>query len=142
MSIILLLGFNLFVSSSVPLGTAGTDIPSGFSLIIGGKYKVDYDFIGSYYSESNYDINLYGIAIGKELMLGKRISILPEMGLANGKIIREEAEENGLFPILLVRVAYLFNTENSALQIGFSLREVFNDQVGADFIDFGIGFRM
>lgn len=142
MSIILLLAFNLFVSSSVPLGTAVTDIPSGFSLMIGGKCKVDYDFIGSYYSESNYDINLYGIVIGKELTLGKRISVLPEMGLADGKITREEAEENGLFPIFLVRVAYLFNTENSALQIGFSLREVFNDQVGADFIDFGIGFRM
>jgi hypothetical protein len=124
------------------LGTAATDIPSGFSLAIGGKHKVDYDFIASYYSESNYDINLYGIAIGKELMLGKRISILPEMGLANGKIIREEAKEEGLCPVFLVRFAYLFNTEHSSLQIGFSLREVFNDQVGADFIGFGIGFRM
>jgi len=142
MSIILLIGFNLFVSSSVPLGNAATDVPSGFALMIGGKYKVDYDFISSYYSGSNYDINLYGVALGKELKLGKRISILPEIGLVNGKIVREGASEDGLSPIFLVRVAYLFTTERSALQIGFSLREVFNGQVGADFFDLGIGFRM
>ena len=142
MSIILLVGFNLFVSSSVPLGTAETDVPSGFTLMIGGKYKVDYNYIVSHYSESNYYINLYGVAVGKELMLGKKISILPEIGLVNGKRIREGVSENGLSPIFLVRVAYLFTTERSALQIGFSLREVFNGQVDADFFDLGIGFRM
>jgi len=142
MSIFLLLGFNLFVSSSVPLGTAATDVPSGFTLMIGGKHKINYDFIGSYYSGSNYDIKLYGIAMGKELSLGKKFSILPEAGLLNGKRVREESSENGYSPFVLVRFAYLFTTESSTLQIGFSLREVFNGQVGTDFLDFGIGFRM
>ena len=141
MSILLLISFNLFVSSSVPTGSAATDIPSGFSLMIGGKHQIDYAFIASYYS-ANYDLNLYGIAAGKELMLWKRISILPEIGLVNGKRTREEFSENGLFPICMVRVAYLLSIENSSLQIGFSLREVFNGQMGSDFIDFGIGYRM
>ena len=141
MSIILLIGFNLFVSSSVPTGSAETDIPSGFSLMTGGNYKIDYSFIVSYYS-GNYDLNLYGIAAGKELMLWEKISILPEIGMVNGKRAREEFSENGLFPIFMVRVAYLFSKENSSLQIGFSLREVFNGQMGSDFIDFGIGYRM
>jgi len=142
MSIILLLGFNLFVSSSVPQGPAATDTPSGFSVMVGGKYEVNYDFIASYYSKNNYEVRLHGILMGKELYLGKNFSILPEIGLVKGKRIREGSLESGYSPLFLVRFAYLFSAESSTFQIGFSLREAFNGKVGTDFIDFGIGFRM
>jgi len=142
MSIFLLVGFNLFISSSVPQGTAASDTPSGFSVTVGGEYKINYDFIATYYSGDNYEVNLHGILAGKEFFLGKKISILPEIGMAAAKRSREAASENGLFPLFIVRFAYLFYAENSTFQIGFSLREVFNEKIGADFIDFGIGFRM
>jgi len=142
MSIILLVGFNLFVSSSVPQGPAATDTPSGFSVMVGGKYKVNYDLIASYYSETNYEVRLHGIVMGRELFLGKNFSILPEIGVVKGTRIREGATESALSPLFLVRFAYLFSAESSTFQIGFSLREAFNGKVGTDFIDFGIGFRM
>jgi hypothetical protein len=142
MSIILILGFNLFVSSSVPQGTAALDTPSGFSIMIGGQYRVNYDFIASYYSKTNYEVGLYGLAGGKEFFLGKNFAILPEIGVIKGKRTREEALESGYFPIFLIRFVCLIPSENPSFQIGFSLREVFNEKIGSDFIDFGVGFRM
>jgi len=142
MSIFLLLGFNLFVSSSVPQGTASLDTPSGFSIMVGGKYKVNYDFMASYYSKTNYEVRLHGIATGKEFFLGKNFTILPEIGAIRGQKIREEFSESGYSPIFLVRFAYLFPADNPSFQIGFSLREAFNGKVGSDFLDIGIGFRM
>lgn len=143
MSIIFLISFNLFVSSSVPQGSATYDTPSGFSVMIGGNYDmVNYDFIASYYSQANYEVRLHGMAIGKELFLGKNFSIFPETGVVKGRRLREGASESGFSPILLVRFAYIFSAESSTFQIGCSFREVFNGKVGVDFIDFGIGFRM
>jgi hypothetical protein len=142
MSIILLIGFNLFVSSSVPQGSASIDTPSGFSITVGGEYKVNYDFMASYYSETNYEVILHGFATGKEFFLGKNFTILPEIGITRGKKMRESASEIGYSPVCLVRFAYLFSAENPSFQLGFSLREVFNGKMGADFLDIGIGFRM
>ncbi|MBN1695504.1 hypothetical protein JW879_08910 [candidate division WOR-3 bacterium] len=142
MNIILLVGFNLFVSSSVPQGAAALDTPSGFSVMIGEKYKVNYDLIASYYTKSDYEVRLYGISLGKEIFLGQKFSILPEIGIAKVTRTREDTSESGLPPIFIVRFAYLFSTESSTFQIGFSLREVFNEEPGFDFLDFGIGFRM
>lgn len=142
MIIILLIGFNSFVSSSISLGNAEKDVPSGFSLTIGGKHKVNYDFIGSYYSKSNYEIKLFGIAMGKELFLGRNFSFLPELGMAKCMRSRRGVSEDSFIPVLLVRFTYLFTIERSTFQIGFSLREVFNGEMGADFIDLGVGFRM
>lgn len=146
MSIILLVGFNLFVSSSVPQGPTATDTPSGFSVMVGGEHKIkhdfNYDFIASYYSGTNYEASLHGLLIGKELVLGKKFSILPEIGAVRGIRTREETSEIGYSPLFLIRFAYLFSTENSSFQIGLSLREVFNEEIGIDFLDFGIGFRM
>jgi hypothetical protein len=142
MNIILLVAFNLFVSSSVPQGAAALDTPSGFSVMIGEKYKVNYDFVASYYTKSDYEVRLYGIFLGKELFLGQKFSILPEIGIAKVTRTREEASESGFLPVFIVRFAYLFSTESSTFQIGFSLREAFNEEPGFDFLDFGIGFRM
>jgi hypothetical protein len=142
MNIILLVAFNLFVSSSVPQGAAALDTPSGFSVMIGEKYKVNYDLIASYYTKSDYEVRLYGISLGKELFLGRKFSILPEIGITKVTRTREDASESGFPPILIVRFAYLFSTESSTFQIGFSLREAFNEEPGFDFLDFGIGFRM
>jgi hypothetical protein len=142
MGIILILGFNLFVSSSVPQRSASLDTPSGFSVMVGGKYKINYDFMASYYSKTNYEVRLLGIAIGREFFLGKSFTILPEMGAIRGERIREEASESGFSPMILVRFAYLFPAENPSFQIGFSVREAFNGKVGSDFLDIGIGFRM
>ena len=142
MSIILLVGFNLFVSSSVPQGAAAIDTPSGFSVMVGGKYKVNYDFIASYYSKNSYEVRLHGVSLGKELFLGQKFSILPEIGISRVERTREDASESGFSPLFIVRFAYLFSTENSTFQIGFSLREAFNEKIDIDFIDFGIGFRM
>jgi hypothetical protein len=142
MNIILLVAFNLFVSSSVPQDAAATDTPSGFSLMIGDKYKVNYDLVASYYTKSDYEVRLYGISLGKELFLGQRFSILPEIGLTKITRTRENASESGFSPLFLVRFVYLFSTESSTFQIGFSLREAFNEKIGIDFLDIGIGFRM
>jgi hypothetical protein len=142
MSIILLIGFNLFVSSSVPQGSVSIDTPSGFSIMVGGKYKVNYDLIASYYSKTNYEVRLHGIAAGREFFLGKNFTVFPEIGITRGKRLREGALEIGYSPICLVRFAYLFSEENPSFQLGFSIREVFNDKMGVDFLDFGIGFRM
>jgi hypothetical protein len=142
MGIILLVGFNLFVSSSVPQGTAAVDTPSGFSLMMGGEYKVNYDIIAAYYSRDSYEVDIYGILLGKELLLGQKFSILPEIGMVKAKRTREDTSENGSSPIFVIRFAYLFLAESSTFQIGFSLREVFNEKIGTDFLDFGIGFRM
>lgn len=142
MGIILLVGFNLFVSSSVPQGATANDTPSGFSLTIGGKHNINYDLIATYYSQDNYEVRLHGICLGKELLLGKKFSILPEIGIARIKRIREKASEEGYSPLFIVRFAYLFSTESSTFQIGFSLREAFNEKINVDFIDFGIGYRM
>ncbi len=142
MSIILLVSFNLFVSSSVPQGTAAADTPSGFAIMIGGKYKVSYDLIATYYSKGNYEVRLHGISLGKELLLAQKFSILPEIGIVNVKRIRESASESGYSPLFMVRLAYLFSKESSTFQIGISLREAFNEEIGVDFLDFGIGFRM
>ncbi len=142
MSIIVLISFNLFVSSSVPQGSTAYDTPSGFSVMIGGKYMLNYDFIASYYSQANYEIRLHGMVIGKELFIGKNFSILPETGVVKGRRLREGASETGFSPLLLIRFAYIFSVESSTFQIGFSFREAFNGKVGVDFIDFGIGFRM
>jgi hypothetical protein len=142
MSIILLVGFNLFVSSSVPQGAAAIDTPSGFAVMIGGKYKVNYDLIATYYSKGNYEIRLHGISLGKELLLGQKFSILPEIGIARIERARESASESGYSPLFIVRFAYLFSIESSTFQIGFSLREAFNEKIDVDFLDFGIGFRM
>jgi hypothetical protein len=142
MSIILLVGFNLFVSSSVPLGTVAADTPSGFSLMIGGEYKINYDLIAAYYSRDSYGVDIHGILLGKELLLGKKFSIFPEIGMLKIKRTREDTFENGSSPLFAIRFAYLFSAESSTFQIGFSLREVFNEKIGADFLDFGIGFRM
>ena len=142
MSILLLVGFNLFVSSSVPQGTAAIDTPSGFSLMIGGEYKINYDFIASYYNRDSYGIDIHGALLGKELLLGQNFSILPEIGIVKAKRSREESSDNGYAPLFVIRFAYLISTESSTFQIGFSLREVFNEKIGTDFLDFGIGFRM
>ena len=142
MNIFLLVAFNLFVSSSVPQGAAAMDTPSGFSLMIGDKYKVNYDLVASYYTKSDYEVRLYGISLGKELFLGQKFSILPEIGLTRITRIRGDASESGISPLFLVRFLYLFSTESSTFQIGFSLREAFNEKFGADFLDIGIGFRM
>jgi len=142
MSIILLFGFNLFVSSSIPQGTAANDIPSGFSLMIGGEHKINYDIIASQYSRNDYDVDIYGILIGKNLSFGQRFSILPEIGMTTIERTRENASENGFSPLFVIRFAYLISTKNSTFQIGFALREVFNEKIGTDFLDFGIGFRM
>ena len=142
MSIILLVGFNLFVSSSVPQGAAAIDTPSGFSVMVGGKYKVNYDLVASYYTKSDYEVNLHGLLFGKDLLLGQKFSILPEIGIVNVKMAREDASESGFSPLFIVRFAYLLSTENSTFQIGLSLREAFNEKIGIDFLDFGIGFRM
>jgi hypothetical protein len=142
MGIILILGFNLFVSSSVPHRSASFDTPSGFSITVGGKYKINYDFMASYYSKTNYEVKLLGIAIGKEFFLGKSFTILPEMGAVKGERTREGSLESGFSPTILVRFTYLFPSENSSFQIGFSVREAFNGKVGSDFLDIGIGFRM
>jgi hypothetical protein len=142
MSIILLIGFNLFVSSSVPLGSVSVDTPSGFSIMVGGKYKFNYDFIASYYSKTNYEIRLHGAAIGEEFFLGRNFTIFPEIGIIRGKRMRKGALETGYSPVCLVRFAYLFPAENPSFQLGFSLREVFNGKMGFDFLDIGIGFRM
>jgi hypothetical protein len=142
MGVILLIGFNVFVSSSVPQGTAAVDTPSGFAIMIGGKYKVDYDLFATYYSRDNYAVKLHGISLGKDLLLGKKFSILPEIGIAKIERTREGASESGLSPLFIVRFAYLFSTENSTFQIGFSLREAFNEKIDIDFLDLGIGFRM
>ncbi|MEJ2568525.1 MAG: hypothetical protein P8Z50_06615 [candidate division WOR-3 bacterium] len=142
MSVILLLGFNLFVSSSVPQGSAAADTPSGFSLMIGGEQKVNYDIITSQYSRDNYDVAIYGILIGKELLVGQKFSILPEIGMTKAKRSRENASDNGFSPLFVIRFAYLISNESSTFQIGLSLREVFNEKIGTDFLDFGIGFRM
>jgi hypothetical protein len=142
MSIILLIGFNLFVSSSVPQGSVSIDTPSGFSIMVGGKYKINYDLIASYYSKTNYEVRLHGIATGKEFFLGKSFTIFPEIGIIRGKKMREGASESGYSPVCLVRFAYLFPAENPSFQLGFSIREVFNGKMGVDFLDIGIGFRM
>ncbi|MEJ2355969.1 MAG: hypothetical protein P8Y62_08760 [candidate division WOR-3 bacterium] len=142
MSIILLLSFNLFVSSSVPQGSASADTPSGFSLMMGGEHKINYDIIVSQYSRDNYDVNIYGILVGKELLLGQKLSILPEMGMVKAGRSREGSSDSGYFPLFVIRFAYLISTGSSTFQIGFSLREVFNEKIGTDFLDFGIGFRM
>jgi hypothetical protein len=142
MSIILLVGFNLFVSSSVPQGTAATDTPSGFSLTIGGEYKVNYDFIASYYNRNSYQLDMHGILLGKELLFGQKLSILPEIGMVKATRSREESSDDGYSPLFVIRFAYLISTESSTFQMGFSLREVFNEKIGTDFLDFGIGFRM
>jgi hypothetical protein len=106
------------------------------------KYDLNYDFIASYYSGTNYEANLHGLLIGKELMLGKNFSILPEIGAVRGIRTREGASESGYSPLFLIRFVYLFSSENSSFQIGLSLREAFNEEIGIDFLDFGIGFRM
>jgi len=142
MSIILLVGFNLFISSSVPQGAAAADTPSGFSLLAGGKHKINYDFIVTYYRRDNYEVNIHGILLGKELLLGQKFSILPETGIVKAKRTRENASESGYSPLFVIRFAYLFSAENPTFQMGFSLREVFNEKIGTDFLDFGIGFRM
>lgn len=142
MSIILLVGFNLFVSSSVPQGTIAIDTPSGFSVMVGGEYKVNYDLVATYYSGSNYEVRLHGISLGKELLLAQKFSILPEIGMAKIIRTRESASESGYSPLLIVRFAYLFSTEITSFQIGLSVREAFNEEIGIDFLDFGIGFRM
>lgn len=142
MSIILLVSFNLFVSSSVPQGTVAIDTPSGFALMVGGKYKVNYDLLAAFYNKDNYEVRFQGISLGKELLLAKKLSILPEIGIAKVDRTRESASESGYSPLFIVRFAYLFSTESSTFQIGFSLREAFNEKIDFDFIDFGIGFRM
>lgn len=142
MIINLLLGFNLFVSSSVPLGTTSMNVPSGFSVMVGAKYKVNYDFMVSYYKKSNYETKLQGLLIGKDFFLGKSFTILPEIGLMRGERSRKGISEKGFSPLFLIRFAYLFPPEESNFQIGFSLREVFNGKKSVDFFDIGIGFRM
>jgi hypothetical protein len=142
MSIIFLVAFNLFVSSSVPQGAAAMDTPSGFSVMVGSKYKVNYDLIASYYTKSAYEVNLHGLLIGKDLFLTQKFSILPEIGIVNVKRVRENASETGFSPLFIIRFAYLLSTENSTFQIGISLREAFNEKIDIDFLDFGIGFRM
>jgi hypothetical protein len=142
MSIIFLVGFNLFVSSSVPQGSAAADTPSGLAVMVGGKYKVNYDLFATYYSEGNYEVKLHGISLGKEFLLAQRLSVLPQIGLAKITRTRENASERGYAPLCMVRLAYLFSKESSTFQIGISLREAFNEEIGIDFIDFGIGFRM
>ena len=142
MSIILLVGFNLFVSSSVPQGNAASDIPSGLGIMIGGEYKVNYDLFATYYSRGNYELRLHGMSLGKEFLLAETFSVLPQIGMAKITRTRESAGERGYSPIFMVRLAYLFSKDSSTFQIGVSLREAFNEEINIDFIDFGIGFRM
>ena len=142
MSIILLVGFNLFVSSSVPQGNAAADTPSGLGIMIGAEYKVNFDLFATYYSKGNYDVKMHGISLGKEFLLGQKLSILPQIGMAKVTRSRENASEHAYAPLFMGRLAYLFSNTGPTFQIGISLREAFNEEINADFIDFGIGFRM
>ena len=138
----LLVAFNLFVSSSVPQGSAAADTPSGIGVMIGAEYKVNYDLFATYYSNGNYEVRLHGISLGKEFFPVQGLSFLPQMGMAKITRVRESAFESSYSPIFMVRLAYLFSKEGPTFQIGVSLREVFNEEINIDFIDFGIGFRM
>ncbi|MEO0293193.1 MAG: hypothetical protein ABIN61_03095 [candidate division WOR-3 bacterium] len=140
--ILFIIEFNLFVSSSMPMGVTSFDLPSGFSLMVGGEYKINYDFIASFYNGANYKVEIFGIALGKEFFFKERFGFFPEMGIVKSERSRESGLEKGLFPIILVRFFYSFPKEKPCLQIGFSLREVFNGKMDVDFLDLGLGFEL
>ncbi len=138
----LLLSFGLFMGSSIPQGASAADTPSGFSIEFNGKYKVDYSIMTSYFKKGNYEMYQYGIGIGKEIILWNHLSIFPELGLMRGERSRNKASESGIFPIFWTHFLYLFPSRNPRFQIGFSLKEIFDEEIGTDFLDIGIGFRL
>lgn len=138
----LLLGFGLFVSTSTPQGKFALDTPSGLSIEVNHKYFADYSLIISNYRRSNYEIKIYGIGLGKELILWNHFSILPEVGTV--RILRERRvhRETGFSPVFSIRFLYLFPSEDPRFQIGFTLKEIFDEEIDTDFLDIGIGFRL
>lgn len=138
----LLLGFDLLVSSSIPQGTNSLDTPSGLSIAINQRYYIDCCLIFSDYKRSNYEIKMYGLAAGKEFILLNHLSILPEVGALKISRERTSNQETGFSPVFSLRLLYLFPSESPQFQIGFTLKEIFDEEIDVDFLDIGIGFRL
>ena len=138
----LLLGFGLFVGSSVPQGETAIDTPSGISIVLEHEYKFNYWAMTALYRRDNYQLRMVGIGAGKEFILGNHFSFLLTPGIIYGSMKRKDVSENGIFPVFSLRFLYLFPSKNPKFQIGFSLKEIFDEEIGTDFLDIGIGFRL
>ena len=138
----LLLGFGVFMGSSIPQGTISLDTPSGLSLEYNQKLYLDYGLIFSLHRRSNYEVKMFGLGVGKEYTLANRFSIFPKIGVLGISRDRENNIESGISPILSLRLLYLFPGNSPQFQIGFKIKEIFDNEIDIDFFDIGIGFRL
>lgn len=138
----IILGFSLLMSSSTPSDNVKNGIPSGFEMDFSGNYAVDYNLNFSSYKRGNFELNIVGAGLGYDLMLGGQISIYPEIGVGFSRKARNDYTELSLLPYASLRMLYLFPTARPNFQIGFKIKEIFDEEVGVDFFNIGIGFRL
>jgi hypothetical protein len=138
----LLLGFGVFIGTSIPQGTISLDTPSGLSIEYNQKFYFDYSFMFSNYRRSNYEVKMFGLGVGREFTLANRFSIFPRAGVIRIFRDRENNGESGISPILSLRLLYLFPGNGPKFQIGFKIKEIFDNEIDIDFLDIGIGFRL
>ncbi len=85
---------------------------------------------------------MFGLGVGKEYTLANRFSIFPKIGVLGISRDRENNIESGISPILSLRLLYLFPGNSPQFQIGFKIKEIFDNEIDIDFFDIGIGFRL
>ncbi|GAH63963.1 unnamed protein product, partial [marine sediment metagenome] len=85
-------------------------------------------------------LTIDGLAAGKEFILLNHLSILPEVGALKISRERTNNQETGFSPVFSLRLLYLFPSESPQFQIGFTLKEIFDEEIDVDFLDIGIGF--
>ncbi len=138
----LLVGFGLFVGTSVPQGKTALDTPSGISIEFNHRYFADLGIALSDYRRSNYEVKMYGLEVGKEFILLNHFAILPKAGALRISRERSNHQETGFSPVFSLRFLYLFPSEDPRFQIGLTLKEIFDEEISTDFLDIGIGFRL
>lgn len=130
------------MSSSTASDDIENGIPSGFEMDFSGKYRVHYNLSFASYKRSNFELDMVGTGVGYDLVLGGQLSIFPEAGLGFSRKNRGNYSEISLFPYGSLRVLYLFPTAKPNFQIGFKMKEIFDEEIGVDFFNIGIGFRL
>ncbi|MCK4225784.1 hypothetical protein KAX29_02710 [candidate division WOR-3 bacterium] len=138
----LLIGLGIFASSSMPQGETSIDTPSGISIECNHRYYIDYSLMASFYRGDNYQVGIYGVGVGKEFGLWNSLKIFPEVGFNVVERERSGVGERGFSPVFSVRFLYLLPSVSPRFQVGFTLKEIFDEEIGIDFLDIGIGFRL
>lgn len=138
----LIVAISAFLGSSIPQGEASPDSPSGVTFEIDENYMVNINLGMSYYQRENYKLRLIGMGVGKEFFIFNNFSTTLSSGLYHGLKARQNLSETGFIPYISMRFLIVFPSKKSGFQIGFSMKEIFDEEIGSDFLNIGVGFRM